>query len=102
MKKILFILTFLGFASYAQACFCTQAIQDAFDGIAKKVEDYIGDQKDSVTKLIDEVKKNTDDIKEQNKIIEKIIDAEKRKAVQNMEIVFLLQKISELKTAGEM
>jgi DNA-binding transcriptional regulator GbsR (MarR family) len=102
MKKILFIFIFLGFANYVQACFCTYKIQQAFQDISKKVEDDIGAQKSSVEKLIEEINKNTDDIKAQNEVIEKIIKAETRKAVQNTQIVFLLQKIAELKTAGEM
>jgi septal ring factor EnvC (AmiA/AmiB activator) len=104
MKKIFIILLFLFvFLNYAHAtCYCEAALKQAFKDISKKVEDDIGAQKTSVEKLIDEIKKNTDDIKAQNEVIAKIIKAETRKAVQNTQIVFLLQKIAELKTAGEM
>jgi hypothetical protein len=102
MKKILFILTFLGFASYAQACFCALSVAAAFTQLSTQVSTDIAAQTVAVALLVQEVKKNTSDIKEQNDVLEKIIDAEKRRAVQNMEIVFLLKKISELKTAGEL
>jgi hypothetical protein len=103
MKKLLFILVlFIGLPSYAGNCQCTSAIKQAFKDINDAIDDDISAQKDSVEKLVDEVKQNTDDIKAQNEVIAKIIKAETRKAVQNTQIVFLLQKIAELKTAGEM
>ncbi|MDR1285389.1 MAG: hypothetical protein LBJ88_04225 [Campylobacteraceae bacterium] len=101
MKRV-FVCFVLCFECLYAFCFCEFQLQQAYDGINNKVEEYINNQKDAVGKLIDEIKKNTKDIKEQNKVIEKIIEGEKRKALQNAEIVFLLQKIVELKTAGEM
>jgi type I site-specific restriction endonuclease len=82
-------------------CRCSKSICEAYDGVVDDVDEVIQDQMDAIDKLIDEIKKNTDDVTEQNNMIEKIIEAEKRKAVQNEHIVFLLKKIMELKTAGE-
>jgi hypothetical protein len=104
MKKIFLILIFLGFANYANAyaCFCTPFIFKAFQDLSNEVNIDIGAQSTAVSSLIKQIEKNMKDIEEQNKVIEKIIEGEKRKALQNTEIVFLLKKIIELKTAGEM
>jgi coproporphyrinogen III oxidase-like Fe-S oxidoreductase len=103
MKKVFlcFMLCF-GFLSYASGCLCVSEITQTYNGIESKVEEYINSQKNAVNKLVDRIKKNTEDIKQQNEIIEKMIEAEKRKTLQNTEIVFLLKKVIELKTAGEM
>lgn len=103
MKKILFAAVFfIGFLNYANACFCAQTIQSSFNALTERINSDIGDQTSSVTALIKEIKKNTKDINEQNEVIKKIIEGEKHKALQNTHIIFLLRKIVELKTAGEM
>jgi hypothetical protein len=103
MKKV--IIIFIGCVVYIYAvdCLCQQEISDAYSKISGNVTKIIDNQTRAINDdLIPEIEKNTDDIKEQSKVIEKIIKAETRKAVQNTQIVFLLQKIAELKTAGEM
>jgi predicted Holliday junction resolvase-like endonuclease len=104
MKKVFFTVCFGLFVccDVVQACFCIFEIEQAYQALTNKVTTDIDAQTESVRKLIKEIERNTEDIKKQNEVIAKIIRGEKERAVQNSHIIFLIKKITELKTAGEM
>lgn len=104
IRVFLVFLLFIN-ASNVYACHCTNQIRDAFENLTNEVVEAIDAQEQAITKnkgLIDQIKKNISDIEEQNKVIEKLIEGEKRKALQNAEILFMIEKIIELKNTGEM
>jgi hypothetical protein len=103
MKKVIIIFICCAVYIYAQQCLCKDDISDAYDAVSGNVTEIVNNQTNAIKDdLIPEIEKNTDNITEQSEVLKKIIKAETRKAVQNTQIVFLLQKIAELKTAGEM
>ncbi len=91
----------------SSACFCTSQINQAFDDLFSEVQEALKSQIDAINsesedKLVAQINKNRDDIKDQNKVLEKLIEGEKRKVLQNTEIIFILKQIIELKNTGEM
>lgn len=105
IKKLFIIFALTFSVSNLYACYCMPQIDKAFDELGREVEEAIDAQIEAITKdkgLIDQIKKNTEDIEAQNDILAKLIAGEKKKALQNYEILFMIEKIIELKNTGEM
>lgn len=83
-------------------CFCTIQFDQAFQNLTNEVVETWQNHSEAINKLIPEIIKNTLDIKQQNEVLKKLVEGEKKKALQNAEIVFTLEKIIELKNTGEM
>lgn len=94
----------------SSACRCSREINKAFDDLFSEVQEALNLQISAIDsirdkrkkRLIFQIDKNIYDIKEQNKVLEKLIEGEKRKVLQNTEIIFILKQIIELKNTGEM
>ena len=93
--KYLIILA-LSFVT-AFACLCVTNLQLSFQQIQQSIQTRLSQATNEIdSNLIPAINKNTNDIEEQNKILEKIIIGLQEQAVQKHEILFLLKKHNEL------
>ena len=94
MKHILILaLSFL----VAFACHCSTNLELSFQQIQQIIQTRLSQATNEInSNLIPAINKNTSDIEEQNKILEKIIIGLSEQAVQKQEILFLLKKHNEL------
>lgn len=79
------------------ACLCAPNLQLSFQQIQQTIQTRLSQATNEIdSNLIPLIDKNTNDILEQNKILEKIIIGLQEQAVQKHEILFLLKKHNEL------
>jgi hypothetical protein len=96
MKKIIFLMIFGITASNAQ-CYCTTDITMGFMNIRTDIEEILQNQANKINNdLIPEIRQNISDIREQNEVLEKLIKAEKERAIQLKQINFILEKVNNL------
>jgi len=79
----------------ANACLCTEEITQIFNDIKIYVadENVIPTAQNISSVLIPQIKTNKQDIDKQNDVLEKLLKAEKLKALEAKKLVFLLQKL---------
>lgn len=93
--KYLVILTFSFIMAFA--CRCTPNLNLSFQQIQQAIQTRLSQATNEIdSNLIPAINKNTNDIEEQNEILEKIIIGLQEQAVQKHEILFLLKKHNEL------
>lgn len=93
--KYLIILA-LSFVT-AFACLCATNLQLSFQQIQQSIQTRLSQATNEIdSNLIPAINKNTNDIEEQNKILEKIIIGLQEQAMQKYEILFLLKQHNEL------
>ena len=99
MKKLTTTLaTLLVSHNLALACLCSTEINEAFNGVKDYVvDDLYKPQKSKVEDITAVLKENIKKIETQNEELEKLIEVEKKKALQYENMIFLLkQKIQML------
>lgn len=94
MKKLTTTLAALALShSLGVACLCNDDIDNAFDGVKDYViDDLYKPHKEKVEDLTGEVKTNIKKINTQNDELEKLIEVEKKKALQYENMIFLLKQ----------
>ncbi|RXI37033.1 hypothetical protein CRU99_12710 [Malaciobacter mytili] len=94
MKKFLIFLFSVLTIVNASNCKCTSEIDNIFDEITNYiVDDYVDPTSDNIEDiLIPQIKTNKKSIDEQNKVLEKVLKAEKLKSLEAENLVFLLNK----------
>ena len=77
------------------ACLCTSEIDNIFDEIETYiVDDYVDPTTDNIENiLIPQIETNQKSIDEQNEVLEKLLKAEKLKALEADKLVFLIEKL---------
>lgn len=94
MKYILILA--LSFVT-AFACLCATNLELSFQGIQNAIQTRLNNAINEIdNNLIPAIDKNTNDILEQNKILEKIIIGLKEIELQKHEMIFLLKQHNEL------
>ncbi|PAF46592.1 hypothetical protein BKH41_08795 [Helicobacter sp. 12S02232-10] len=89
MKKILLLLCV--FASFGFACFCTVDIMQGFASFRDYItNDMLIPQRKNTDSLQASIKQSKEALEKQNAAIEKLIEIEKRKALEYSQMVFLL------------
>ena len=94
MKKLTTTLVALALShSLGVACQCSNDIDNAFDGVKDYViDDLYKPHKEKVEDLTGEIKTNIKKINTQNDELEKLIEVEKKKALQYENMIFLLKQ----------
>ena len=94
MKKLTTTLAALLVShSLTLACLCTTQIKDAFDGVKDYVvDDLYKPQKSKVEDITSVLKENIKKIETQKEELEKLIEVEKKKALQYENMIFLLKQ----------
>lgn len=77
------------------SCLCTSEIDNIFDEIETYiVDDYVDPTTDNIENiLIPQIETNQKSIDEQNEVLEKLLKAEKLKALEADKLVFLIEKL---------
>lgn len=78
--------------SQAFACLCAFEVKEAFSSLQKAITSSIETQKEAVKNLTQKVKQSQNALEEENKVIEKLIAAEKQLALSRGNLLFELSK----------